>query len=426
MMEKVSTKQKVYPWLIVIGWGFMAAATLEICMINGSQFMPSAAQDLGTTVSAMSLTGVFYFSLLLVTAPIAGQLFARFDSRIVLGIMGAICVGTVILQSFYSEFWHFWVSGALFAIGGSGTFIIGAPIFISNWFKKRSGFAMGMYAFILAGLSLVISPIIAFLIQSLGWRPAYLAVAAIAAVLFFPFALFVVRFKPESIGLKAYGEYNAVEEKDAPKEEGSTAGVPYKIAIRSLPFILVVLAGGLMCNMSGFRGNMMNMAQMAPWDPDGLPYGIMFGGVMMSVVNIAKFCNPILGWIADKKGGTVACIVSLSLIVLGMLLFLFGHTVPVLVLVACVLFGFESCNMKVVIPLVIREIFGNKEYPKIYSLAFGILNFMGGFAASIVALIFETTGSFDMAFIYGICLAVGAFILLMLAKATSKKLAWEA
>jgi hypothetical protein len=50
---------------------------------------------------------------------------------------------------------------------------------------------------------------------------------------------------------------------------------------------------------------------------------------------------------------------------------------------------------------------------------------MGGFAASIVAFIFEKTGSFDMAFIYGICLAVGAFILLMLAKKTSRKLVWE-
>lgn len=113
------------------------------------------------------------------------------------------------------------------------------------------------------------------------------------------------------------------------------------------------------------------------------------------------------------------------MIFVGFLGLLFFHNVEAVVLASCFLIGFESANMKMVIPLVIRELFGAKDHSKIYSTAYGIANFLGAFATSLIAFVGETTGSFDSIMVLGAGLAAVSILAIVVAKATAKKLVWE-
>ena len=419
-------KQKVYPWLIVVAWAFISAGSIELILIGGTNFFKAVSDGIGSPVSAIALMMTVCTITLTFVAPVAGRLFPKIDSRILLTAMGLIVIVGYAQLSFGQATWQWWLAGLLYGIGGSGIFIIGAPIFISNWFQKRTGFAVGLYGMLLAILSAILNPIIAAVISSVGWRSAYLVLAVVAAVMILPWTLFVVRFRPEDLGLVPFGY--AEGEAAETKEEETGPGVPYKKALMSVAFVAAVIAAGAMCNMGGFKSNWSNIAQSDAWGYvalHGKDWALMFGATMLSFTTAAKFFMPVIGWIIDKLGAIKTNIVTLVMIFVGFLGLLFFHNVEAIVLASCFLIGFESANMKMVIPLVIRELFGAKDHSKIYSTAYGIANFLGAFATSLIAFVGETTGSFDSIMVLGAGLAAVALVAIVLARATAKKLVWE-
>lgn len=420
-------KQKVYPWLIVVAWAFISAGSIELILIGGSNFFKAVSDGIGSPVSAVALMMTVCTITLTFAAPIAGNLFPKIDSRILLSIMGAIVILGYAQLSFGQDVWQWWLAGLLYGIGGSGIFIIGAPIFISNWFQKRTGFAVGMYGMLLAVLSAILNPVIAAVISAVGWRTAYLVLAVVAAVMILPWTLFVVRFKPEQLGLKPFGyvEGETVAEEN---EEETGPGVPYKKAIISVAFVAMVIAFGAMCNMGGFKSNWSNIAQSDAWGyvaANGKDWALMFGATMISFTTAAKFFMPVIGWLIDKMGAVKTNVVTLALIFIGFMGLLFFHNVEAIVLASCFLIGFESANMKMVIPLVVREVFGAKDHSKIYSLAYGIANFLGAFATSLIAFVGETTGTFDAIMVLGMALAAVSIAGILISKAAAKRLVWE-
>ncbi len=420
-------KQKIYPWLIVVAWAFISAGSIELILIGGSNFFKAVSDGIGSPVSAVALMMTVCTITLTFAAPIAGNLFPRIDSRILLSAMGVIVILGYAQLSFGQDVWQWWLAGLLYGVGGSGIFIIGAPIFISNWFQKRTGFAVGMYGMLLAILSAILNPVIAAVISAVGWRSAYLVLAVVAAVMILPWTLFVVRFKPEQLGLKPFG-YVEGEAIAAENEEESGPGVPYKKAIMSIAFVAIVIAFGAMCNMGGFKSNWSNIAQSEAWGyvaTYGKDWALMFGATMISFTTAAKFFMPVIGWLIDKIGAVKTNVVTLVLIFLGFMGLLFFHDVEAIVLASCFLIGFESANMKMVIPLVVREVFGAKDHSKIYSLAYGIANFLGAFATSLIAFVGETTGTFDAIMVLGMALAVVSIAGILISKATAKRLVWE-
>lgn len=420
-------KQKIYPWLIVVAWAFISAGSIELILIGGSNFFKAVSDGIGSPVSAVALMMTVCTITLTFAAPIAGNLFPKIDSRILLSAMGVIVILGYAQLSFGQDVWQWWLAGLLYGVGGSGIFIIGAPIFISNWFQKRTGFAVGMYGMLLAILSAILNPVIAAVISAVGWRSAYLVLAVVAAVMILPWTIFVVRFKPEQLGLKPFG-YVEGEAVAAENEEESGPGVPYKKAIMSIAFVAIVIAFGAMCNMGGFKSNWSNIAQSEAWGyvaTYGKDWALMFGATMISFTTAAKFFMPVIGWLIDKIGAVKTNVVTLVLIFLGFMGLLFFHDVEAIVLASCFLIGFESANMKMVIPLVVREVFGAKDHSKIYSLAYGIANFLGAFATSLIAFVGETTGTFDAIMVLGMALAVVSIAGILISKATAKRLVWE-
>ena len=223
-------KQKVYPWLIVVAWAFISAGSIELILIGGSNFFKAVSDGIGSPVSAIALMMTVCTITLTFAAPIAGRLFPKIDSRILLTAMAVIVIVGYAQLSFGQASWQWWLAGLLYGVGGSGIFIIGAPIFIANWFQKRTGFAVGMYGMLLAILSAILNPVIAAVITAVGWRTAYLVLAIVAAVMILPWTLLVVRFKPEQLGLKPYG-YVEGETVAAENQEETGPGVPYKKAL---------------------------------------------------------------------------------------------------------------------------------------------------------------------------------------------------
>jgi MFS family permease len=318
-------------------------------------------------------------------------------------------------MSFYTAVWQWYISGVLIGVSGAFVFLVPGPVFINNWFAERSGFAMGLMGFIMGIGSAIIAPICATLIDTFAWREAYRMLAVISLCLSLPWTLFVIRFKPEEKGMRPYGWHEGMQ--DIVAESKSAPGVPAEKALKTLPFLILFIACGAGSLYGGFQSNLSNAA--LSWG-----YTTMFGAVMIASGTLFKLLFPVIGWIADRIGAYKTAYSYCLFVMIGMV-GLFFHSNEVLIIISVFLFAFQSINMKMLIPLLIRETFGRKNFAKLYSYVQIGVGVIGAPAAPIVGFFYDLNGNYQGAFIYGFCLAATILVLLLIASRLRQKLVWE-
>lgn len=413
-----SMKQKIWPWLIVISFACIAAATVELVMVNAGNYFAVVTGDLGVTISALTLWMTIVSLVIAFVAPVAGRLYPTHGQLVLAGGLILVLGGSG-LMSAYSELWQFYLSGALIGIGGAICFVMPGPIFISNWFAKRSALAIGIYSCLVAILSAIMSPLIAITIQSFGWRSSYLIWAIIGLCISLPWVLFVIKYNPSEKGLVPYGyDPNEPEETKNIAEDQNAPGVPFAKAKVSIAFYLLMLFAGAVGLFGGFR------SQLSPMMLE-FGFAAVFAALCVSAATLAKLASPIVGALADKFGAYKTTVVVLILMFLGYLGLYFFHVWEPLILLMCFFAGFDSLGTKLLVPAVVRETFGPKNYSKIYSTIFGVSQFICAFQNTLVAWVAETFGGYASVCVFGMILIAFALVMLLLTIATKKKLAWE-
>jgi MFS family permease len=196
-----------YGWVIVaVGWSAnMVAATMNPVVF--SVFIDPMREDLDLSLSGMAwaisarmLTGG-------IMAPFIGRLIDRYGARW-LGFFGGLLSGGVLVSLYFvSNIWVMYVLFAVSGISGFGTF--GGQLLtivpVANWFVAKRGRATSI-----AGTGLGVGtalgvPIALLLINTVGWRWAWVTfgLAIWAAIL--PGYGFLMRRRPEDLGLPPDG-----------------------------------------------------------------------------------------------------------------------------------------------------------------------------------------------------------------------------
>lgn len=170
-----------------------------------SIFNPYIRAELGLSHSEIS--GAYMLGTLLASLPMiyVGSLMDRYGPRRVLAgvvaLFGITCVGVSQVNGLVTVFIAFLFLRML-AQGSMGMLTSNA---VSMWFNKRLGLAIGIVS-TGSALSMGMVPTLNhWLIQTVGWRWAYvlLGIGVVCAIL--PLLAFVFRNRPEDIGLKPDG-----------------------------------------------------------------------------------------------------------------------------------------------------------------------------------------------------------------------------
>jgi sugar phosphate permease len=137
-------------------------------------------------------------------SPVAGLLVDAWGARKLI-ICGAVITGTgLILLSRVNSLAMFYGAFTLIAAGGSTCSHTVMMTAVSNWFRKKLSLAMGVMASGVAFAGLVI-PVVAVLIDWLGWRNAMVVAGFSTWAIVIPISL-VIRHKPEQYGYRPDGE----------------------------------------------------------------------------------------------------------------------------------------------------------------------------------------------------------------------------
>ena len=134
-----------------------------------------------------------------------GRFIDRFGSRVVLVAVAAALGVTVVLMSRVTTFAELAVAITLTRALGQSALSVVSIAMVGQWFVRRIDMAMALYSVVLSIGFMTAFPVVGSLVQSRGWRTAWLAVGVGILAGLVPLGLVFVRRNPESIGVAADG-----------------------------------------------------------------------------------------------------------------------------------------------------------------------------------------------------------------------------
>jgi sugar phosphate permease len=217
-----------YAWIVAAVTFAIVVLTAGVRAAPGVLIVPYEREFLWSRATISFAIGV---NVLLFGAvgPFAATLIDRFGVRRTLTLALVATVLGVALTPFMTEPWQLVLLWGV--VVGTGCGFAGAylgPLIAARWFKERQGLVIGVLTAGNAAGQLVFLPTMAWLVTAAGWRAMSLTLA-VCVLVFVPLVTWLMRDRPESVGLRAYGETQA-----GPAEPARPAGNPIAVSFRAL------------------------------------------------------------------------------------------------------------------------------------------------------------------------------------------------
>ena len=190
-----------YGWVIVVVGAMVAFSSGPGQSFVFSIFIDSMIEDTG--FSRATISGLYTVStgVSALVVAVVSRLADRWGARsnlILVGVaFGAACFG----MAFSAGLAAFYLSFAGLRALGQGSLTINATLLVNQWFVTRRGRAIALMGLGFPLSNAVLPPLSRFLIDAYGWREAYGVLGVVVMLLIIPAAVFLVRNRPEDVGL---------------------------------------------------------------------------------------------------------------------------------------------------------------------------------------------------------------------------------
>ena len=410
--EKMSIRH-----LLVVLTGIMITfGCSALCFSTWGLFQPVVAEGLGVATTEFAMYVTVMYLTMTIASPIAGKLLQTMDIRIILSGSALLVAGAFLLMSFSNTIILFYVAAVMLGLGEISILWLSIPTLINRWFADRAGFFIGLcMAFTGIGGAIWSAVFTALRAGGMDFHTIYLIWAVIALVTSLPFTLLCVRNNPEDCGLKPYGAAAAAAAAGA--STAAVSGLSAKRAMKTPAFYAV-------CVFAGIITIAILIAMQFPTYTKSLVDAsfdvAVVGGIMTTVMMVGQaLFKVILGAAADKNAKG-ALIFAFCAGVAGIFLCWFGSASEYMMYAGAFIFGGCYATAVVLVPVVVRQSFGSREYSLIYSRVSTVFNLIAAFAAMIWAWIGSSFG-FNTVFTVGLIMLVVILLLGLFVFADSQK-----
>ena len=198
--------------LVLISLCGLIGASMGLNMLTAGLFYDSLMQELGLSKAAVSLSSTILSITTAISGLIVGTLMKKVQPLKALIVLSCtLMIGsTALLSTIHSAgALYFWNAIKGFT-GGMVGFVM-ATMVINHWIYIHHGFITSI-VFCFSGIpGAILSRPIAGIIESAGWRHAYISVALMMLAFCLPALLVNFTVNPEDCGCKPYG-YEAYQE----------------------------------------------------------------------------------------------------------------------------------------------------------------------------------------------------------------------
>jgi MFS family permease len=339
-------------WLVVfvIGWTFTVATGLGFYSLPVYLNVLVHSRGFALTTVSYAVSAFFLVSAV-VNVPL-GRLIRRIQPRWVM-LGGSVLAGlSLFLLGRVDAVWELYLNFTIFGCGFSASsYLPGTAVIVGLFDRDRArALALALTGGSVGGV--VVAPLLARIVDARGltatapWLGlAYLILGGLPVLVF-------VRGH-----LAAAPAAGAVARAPA----GGAAGVSYAVAVRSAAFVLVTVSFGVL--MADQVGTQVQIVAI------GSAMGVGNAGIAVAIMASATVVGRLIGAFALSRlpvigfSAVMGVLQGASFVVLALLSGLAGLAA------GTVLFGITIGNLTVLIPLVVVELFGLIDYPRIYAVS---------------------------------------------------------
>jgi len=322
---------------VFYGWRMVAAG-------SGIQFLQSAllhqafgayfavlAEELGWSKTSLSGAAALQPMEAAVLGPVLGWFLDRFGPQGMIRI-GIITFGAgFILLSQIETLAGFYGAFLVIALGSSLCGFFPVNVAIIHWFEKYRARALSTLSLGLA-LGGIVVPLVAWWMQSFGWRATALASGLLAIVVGWPLAQ-VFRRRPEDYGLTVDGLPPAAAD-PGQAEAGGQREYSAREALRTGAFWLLSLGHGFAL-LIVYAVNVHAITHMK----EGLGYSVAQAALVITLMTVSQIGGVLVGWaIGDRFQKRYIAAVCMLMHASGLLMLTYA-TGPMMLVAFAVLHG---------------------------------------------------------------------------------------
>ena len=194
-----------YGWIVLL----VAAAGMVGTLPGRTQGLGLVTEPL---MADLGISRVAYAQLNL-WATLIGSVFAigigrfidRLGTRVVLTAVAVALGGVVMAMSGAQSFWALAVAVTLTRGLGQSALSVVSLAMVGQWFVRRIDTAMAVYSIVLSIGFMIAFPVVGSLVQSIGWRAAWMSIGVALVIALAPLSWLFVRRGPEVMGIEPDG-----------------------------------------------------------------------------------------------------------------------------------------------------------------------------------------------------------------------------
>ncbi len=291
-----------------------------------------------------------------------------------------------------------------FLLGGvAGAFSNAIAMFtiLSRWFTRKWGTAIGI-AMAGGGIgSIVIQPLVGILAQNYGWQATYIFAGLLVLVVNVPLILFVLKDRPESMGLLPDGDkpgktaaiesgkvaaQSAVKIPDArPDNERFTYLKNPALWLMGISFAFTAIGSSAVTTQEVSFLTDMHISDTMAATARGLTLGIGAVAALSS------------GWLADRLFSRYVTILFFFLSMVGMLILIPAVSMSQ-IWPFVIIYGLGIGAGGTLLPIVTRDIFGPRDFSAMFGFVIVLLAAGNSIGAPLAGFMYDATGSYHFVF----------------------------
>jgi MFS family permease len=340
-------------WLIVLAIGWTLTMACALAWYALALYLNALVTSRGFALTGVSYAISTFFLASAVSNVPLGWLIRRVEPRWIMVSGSAVAGLSLVLLGRVDAVWQLYVVFTILGCGfAASSYLPGTTVIVSLF--GRDPARVKALAVALTGGSasgVVLAPVMARILDAYGLAAAAPWLGAAYLVLVGAPMVAIVR-----------GRLAAPAARGSQAAAGTPAdGVSYGQAVRSGAFALaIVYFAVLMANQGGIQVEVVSI---------GSAMGVRGAGIAISILAFAIMAGRLVGAFTLTRvpvlrvSAAAGVLQAASFAVLALLHGLFGLAAGI------VLFGVTAGNLSVLFPLIIVELFGLSDYPRIYAVA---------------------------------------------------------
>lgn len=362
--------------IAVLAWG--------LGLFGASVYLHEISQTQGWSIELISSAITLFFLIGAMPSTLVGSTIAKYGPRwVVAGGALALAAGVASIGQVRMR-WQVYAAFGALGVGWACLSTTAITTTLAPWFERYQGRAVSMALLGASVAGMITAPLLFVAIAKLGFASAMLTTAATALIVLLPVALFVLKRRPQDIGLEPDGVEKA--DRDPLAESGRWTR---RAACRTAAFwsVIVTFGLGLLVQIGFITHHVALVAPVAGTTGASAAVSAAAITAFLGRIGLARYSDQI-----DVR----AMVGAVLLVAAGALCTMALMPIPIVLFGASAVFGLTIGNVTTLSPIVVRREFGAAAFGAIYGMAGTGIGLISALGPSFYGLLHDFSGGYRL------------------------------